>query len=271
MKVNTEKFLKLLFEPDEEVVVQRGQEATYSILQSQINEDETQLIAVNPIKGWRLDANCTAFRSFLIELDSMSIQDQYNYVKNSGMPYSAIVFSGNKSLHYVITLDKPILDVRAYKFCGHWIANIMKEADPQPSKVPSRGIRFPGHIRESTGKEQKLLEIHDRVKREHFNIWLNRHMDKKPVLSMPQKRATKPNPKYLANWAINELKNGIDESKGRNNRWFSLGFEFYMAGYDLEQTIQMLGNYFDPEPDFTMDEWTATIKHAFKKASGSVI
>ncbi|WP_214676866.1 hypothetical protein, partial [Escherichia coli] len=73
-----------------------------------IKEDRINLIAINPIKGWRRDDQVTAFRTFLIELDDGSLEEQSKYVKEMDMPFTACIFSGNKSLHFAITLDQDL-------------------------------------------------------------------------------------------------------------------------------------------------------------------
>jgi hypothetical protein len=267
VREDVRKALSVLFDPGEEVVAQTSQAATFSVPQSEIDEERTMLIAVNPIKGWRVNANVTTFRSFLVELDSMPILDQHAYVQRMGMPYSLCVFSGNKSLHFAISLDRPIPDLKSFQFVGAWIANIMAEADQQPPRVPSRGLRFPGHLRRDTGKEQTLVEVRGRVRREDLNLWLSRHQDKRPIVSPPKKRNRKPDWGNLSPWVHRELQGGIDESKGRNNRWYSIAMDFFLAGYELEDAIEILDSFFHPEFDFTRHEWESTLRHAYKKGA----
>ena len=104
------------------------------------------MLAINPIEGFRRDKNVTAFRSFLVELDDGKLSEQMKYVKNKNMPYSACVFSGGKSLHFVITLEEPLPSLNLYKQISKWILNVMDKADSQTSN-PSRSVRFPGNLR----------------------------------------------------------------------------------------------------------------------------
>lgn len=269
MREKTRELFSVMFEPGEEIVATPDKYAANSMPQDQVDDERSQFLVINPVSGWRLDANVTAFRNFLVELDDMPLKKQDEYVARMGMPYSACVFSGNKSLHYLIALDKPLPSLQVYNYVATWVLNIMSEAD-QSTKNPTRGLRFPGFIRD-TGREQKLIKIGGRVPRDTLNIWLHSHPDKKPVAEPPRKRAGKPNPKNIRGWVKKALKEGVDESKGRNNRWYAMAYEFYVAGYEIDQAKELLGAYFDPEPDFSRHEWESTIKHAYKDAARKVI
>jgi hypothetical protein len=112
-----------------------------------IESDKVILCALNPIKGYRDDLSCTAFRNFLVEMDTGSIDDQLAYIKKLGMPYSAAIFSGNKSVHFLLSLDKDLPSENVYRALAEWILNIVTLAD-QNTKNPSRSIRVPGAYRE---------------------------------------------------------------------------------------------------------------------------
>ena|ERR1035437_215623 len=160
-----QSLLKLLFNEGETVCVSNNEFGFHSIplenaLSGQVtllspNEtvtishcDSTDLIlvAINPINGFRRDNNVTAFRSFLIELDIGSIKDQLGTIAHLKMPYSCQVFSGNKSVHTVITLAEDLPDEKTYRVIGNWIFNIVSMCD-QNCKNPSRSCRIPGAYR----------------------------------------------------------------------------------------------------------------------------
>lgn len=225
--------------------------------------DKLLLVALNPIKGWRQDMSCTAYRSFLVEMDYGPIEDQMKYAKQIGLPYSAAIFSGNKSIHFLITLDQDLPSYEVYYHLAEWILNIATMADPN-TKNPSRSIRIPGHEREP-GKFQKLMEIKGPTKLADLSAWLKLHPGAKPVKN--EKREISDTPIDLLNmkpWVAYRLVHGLDATQGRNKQWFSIACEFALGGYSEDDTIDMLRNYFNPDRDFKEREWLTSIKSAFK-------
>lgn len=282
MHKDAEKLVELLFDEDEEICVSIDKYAYRSVSQNDIRMGSFELISndgskrnfvspssisllsVNPIKGERNDENCTALRTFMVELDDMGLKDQYAYVKDMKMPYSACVFSGGKSLHYAITLTTPLPSIDIYKFLAEWILKVMGKAD-QATKNPSRGIRFPGTIRD--GKEQKLLEIRSRIDLEVLQSWLNEYPALKPEFTKKEFSAPQEaDLVLLPKWVQEELSLGIDSSKGRNNRWFAIAYECSLKGFSEDDTIALLGNFFSEDRDFKRREWLTTVKSGIKKA-----
>lgn len=240
--------------------------SNYTILPRVIGFSDINLVSLNPIKGFRKDENVTNFRSFLVEMDDGTLADQIRYIKSSGIVYSMLVYSGNKSIHVGITLDEDLPDEDTYRFFAEWILKIMSKAD-QKTKNPSRSIRFAGNIRKETGKEMKLLDIKKRVPLSDLMFWLSKHPDKDPRLEMMKRTFnTSPSLEGVPVWVWNKLKTGIDESKGRNNEWYCIFAEFAKAGYEYEGMIGALEEYFTPERDFKLSEWKTIAKSACKKA-----
>lgn len=281
-----EKLLNLLFNPGETICVSPSQLGYHSIDQGVIfnggfklvpppdayNKNEyfwdfkdIQLVAINPINGFRRDENVTAFRSFLVELDDGALEEQFRYVKESGLPWSCCVFSGSKSLHFAITLDEDLPDEDTYRMFAEWILKIMSKAD-QKTKNPSRSIRFAGNIRKETGKEMKLIEIRNKIPLADLMSWLSSHPDKDPRLDIVKRDySITPSLDGVPIWVWNKLRNGIDESKGRNNEWFGIAMEFCKAGYSYEDIVDSIQEYFSPDRDFKLREWKTIIKSAYKR------
>lgn len=223
--------------------------------------DDLLLVALNPIKGYRQDINCTAFRSFLIEMDYGPLAEQMAYVKTMGMPYSAVVFSGNKSLHFLITLDTDLPSENVYRLFSEWILKIMPLAD-QNTKNPSRSIRIPGAYREP-GKQQTLQEFNGLIKLTDLVTWLSKYPGAKPKPA--EERVISEEPAYhkLKPWIKTALTDGVTQP-GRNKKWFSIAVEFALSGYEEDYTIGVLRQYFSPERDFKEKEWKTAIKSGFK-------
>jgi len=226
--------------------------------------ESLQLVALNPIMGYRSDANVTAYRSFLIELDGDLLINQLNYVEDSGMPYSAVIFSGNKSLHFLITLTEDLSNKKAYDYVIEWILRIMYKAD-QATKNPSRSIRVPGAIR--NGKKQSLVKMKDRVSPEDLQKWLNRYPQAKPKVVTPRPKNNLKSFPSMRPWMQKALREGLDPSKGRNVQWFAIAVELFMNGFSEEEVIEELEGYFEEERDFKRREWITSIKSAGKYVS----
>ena len=70
-----------------------------------------QFYCINPVsKDGRKLENVTAYRNFLIEIDKgsdgepVSLEKQYGIINASGLPLTALSFSGNKSMHGLVNL-----------------------------------------------------------------------------------------------------------------------------------------------------------------------
>lgn len=225
--------------------------------------DDLKLVALNPIKGWREDLNCTAFRNFLIEMDYGPLAEQLAYAKAIGLPYSAVVFSGNKSLHFLISLDTDLPNENVWRTMAEWTLAIATAAD-QNTKNPSRQIRIPGAMREP-GKKQIIVDHRGPTPLKEFSQWLAAHPDAKP--RPPEKRQVSGTPDFskLKPWVPQRLAKGIVGAKsGRNKEWFAIACEFALAGYSEDDAMDFLSAYFTPDRDFKEREWKTSIKSAFK-------
>jgi hypothetical protein len=229
--------------------------------------DSIVLVALNPMKkGFRTDENCSGYRNFLVEIDGISTMDaQIDYIKRLGLPYSAMVWSGSKSLHTLISLDTDLPSEKTWRMFAQWILSIAGLADQQ-TKNPSRSIRIPGNIRRETGNEQKLVEFKGPVKLIQLVDFLKKHMEAQP--KEPEKRTVHPNANFngIRKWCLDLLEEGLKADRGRNNQWYAIAYEFALSGYTEDETIQILGNYFTSERGFKEREWLVTIKSAFKHA-----
>ncbi|MER2511846.1 MAG: hypothetical protein ABTQ25_05390 [Nitrosomonas ureae] len=185
-----QSLLNLMFDKGETVCSSPTVYATPSKNQSEVSTDDA-FLCINPISGFRRVADVTAFRSFLIEIDPKNwdqveehqrtqlLEYQKAYVKNSDLPYSASIFSGNKSFHFLIVLSEPFRAHEEYKLHFQWLANVLTEVDAQAGNAIV-GVRVPGHVRHETEKLQRLDTIKNRVTREEFLAFLQRHPEARP-------------------------------------------------------------------------------------------
>lgn len=219
------------------------------------------LCALNPIKGYRSDANCTHFRNFLVEMDYGPILEQLAYVNKIGMPFSAAIFSGNKSIHFLISLDRDLPSEKVYRLFSQWLLGVVTLAD-QNTQNPSRSIRVPGAFREP-GKQQLLMEYRGVIKVEELVAWLSRHPGAKPQEKQQRSVSDKPDIEGVKPWVARRLLDGI-VPPNRNKQWFTVAVEFALSGFSEDDTIDTLRPYFEPDRDFKEKEWEAAIQSAFK-------
>lgn len=231
-----------------------------------VKTEELTLLSINPVNGFRNDENVYRHQAFLFEIDVGNAKSQLDYVNSLGLPFSAAIWSGNKSIHFLTVLEEPV-DVKTYRILVQWALNIATLCD-QNCKNPSRCVRIPGVIRPDTGKEQKLIEIRSKVSISNFLEWLNRYEHLKPKERQPKKHLTNEDSyANLSGWVRFMLKNKhIDfGTRGRNLTWFAIFSDFAIAGYTLEESEAILGNYFVEEHDFKFREWSRTAQSAFEK------
>ncbi len=282
MKEITRKFLNLFFDIGESICVSPDQFAYHSVSQDVLDgpinlispnekvsteiayENNINLIAINPIDGYREDKNVTTYRSFLVELDDLDLAQQRAYVSQKGMPYSVCIFSGNKSLHYGIVLETPFPDEYNWRMTCKWILNIMDQAD-QVAKNPSRCIRFPDNIRNDGRQlQQVLVELKNRVPNDELSIWLHKFPECKPQVRKRRSRLDRP---MFISGLPKKVKELIDGgiTDNRNDTWFYIACECVRAGKDEDQIIDELQDYFDEDFDFKENEWRNVIKNAIKQ------
>jgi hypothetical protein len=128
--------------------------------------------AMNPGKT-RADSSVIKYRNILIEIDKISVEHQQAHILGMELPYSTAVFSGSKSVHYIISLEEPLSDEQAYRAIVKRVYKAVgNDLVDQSCKNPSRFSRLPGHIRTDTGLEQKLLGIRGRVPNATLETWL---------------------------------------------------------------------------------------------------
>lgn len=280
MRNETKQLLELLFNPGEEIYATpdkfasvKNDDGTWklyrpSIKQENIDDINTRFLTINPLSGdTRNDRNVTAFRSFLFEMDNIPVLDQRKFVRDLNIPFSVCVFSGGKSLHYVLTLDEDIPNIAVYRFYYEWFLKTIPHAD-QTTKNPSRGMRFPGVIRPDTGKKQTLVEIRERVPIAKFIDYLNRFDGMQPKIQeqIPREHIPFEDAEMMADWCKVGLANGFEFNNGRNIGWFSVGYEFAKCGYDIDTTLGILESRYNEESDFRKEEWLQAVKKGHRQA-----
>jgi hypothetical protein len=224
----------------------------------------------SPSQSWhsalvprRADGNVVCFRSFLIEADEGSLEEQQGYVESIGMPWSACVFSGSKSLHYVVALETPLSSRAAYDHLAkrlHAAVGVGK-ADPA-TKNPSRLSRLPGAARaDKGGAVQSLLGLRRRVANESLLAWIASRIGADAARPLPTGGYRKVKKGQLLPSAQRFL-------AGVYSVWtpelFACSCSLYRAGYPLEQALSWVEAI---APDGYLDKHdTEQITNAYRYA-----
>lgn len=128
--------------------------------------------------GRRADVNVIKHRAWLIECDKGALDEQAEWLRATGVPYSTLTESGGKSLHAVVVSDEAV-SAAEYAEIATKLMAIFPSADPM-CRNPSRFTRLPGAIRPSTGRPQRLLELRGRVSLGLLREWLEENTPAAP-------------------------------------------------------------------------------------------
>ena len=129
-------------------------------------------------KPRRAYCNVVKWRNIMIEMDSCSIPEQKVHIKQSKFPYSTCVYSGGKSLHFIVALETPLESEEEYRCWWKAIYKIMGNLGASLDKStvnPSSFSRCPNAYREDKGQIQHLLKVNERVKNEVMVDWFASH------------------------------------------------------------------------------------------------
>jgi hypothetical protein len=176
--VEISNFLHLLFDKEDSTCFSETPKGIqiYSLNHSLIRRSGSEaFFSINPMdpSKTRADSSVISYRNILVEMDKISLEKQSQHISEIGMPYSTAVYSGSKSIHYIISLEYPLADEQLYRALVKRVYKAVGDDKVDHScKNPSRFSRFPGHVRLDTGNEQKLLAVNSRVSNTALNHWL---------------------------------------------------------------------------------------------------
>jgi hypothetical protein len=133
-------------------------------------------VAPNPLSGkkgltkddkpsWRADACVASFRFAVIEFDQMARDQQIWFwmaaIKKE-FPVSAVIDSGNKSLHGWVRVDSKDVNEWTEKIENRLFTNFKSMGVDGACRNEARLSRMPGHYRTETGHWQRLLYLDER-------------------------------------------------------------------------------------------------------------
>lgn len=229
------KFLECLFNVDEFTCFSETPKGI-AISQAWQPFKEEAFFSINPMdrNKTRSDSAVILYRNILIEMDKIPVEHQQAIVQGSKMPYSTAVFSGSKSVHYIISLETPLKDESTYRALVKRVYKAVGEDLVDVScKNPSRFSRLPGHIRSDTGREQQLLAVNSRVPNSVLEEWLlSRNAPPEDMWEnlTPEKRSEYKNPSRLRGATKNFLMFGAGKGEW-NARLFTASADLCRCGY----------------------------------------
>jgi hypothetical protein len=175
MNVLTKKWMECVFDAGEQVCISNSPYETRTQDMAAIGLELSQYITINPLRkgGYRKDTNVKRFRTLLFEIDELPIQEQIPLMKQSGLPYSTCLFSGNKSYHFLLVLKDELQDRTEYDAYWRAIAKALLDDNvpiDRATKNPSRFTRAP--FAERDGVVQAVHEVNGRISLTEVDAWL---------------------------------------------------------------------------------------------------
>ena len=185
-------------------------------------------------------------------MDSIPVEDQKEYIEKIGMPYTTAVFSGGKSIHYIISLETPITDEKAYRKLVERIHRACggKTVVDVACKNPSRFSRFPNARRPDKGDTvQTLITINDRVLNDDLEHWLQSkgvmEVEEKPTYKVGNKEYSGEynnqinKNRAMSGFTLNFIMCGAPEGE-RNLSLFKAACDLFKCGYEFDEVVDRL-------------------------------
>lgn len=227
-------FLKMLFDDDDQV-------CSGSTYDTQVGiHVPGPFISINALTDRRLDSNVTKHRTFLVEMDEGTHEDQIRAVKGVNMPYSTVVDSGGKSLHFCIVLTEPI-DPITWRSWSKALVHLVPGADRSTTN-PSRFTRLPGIVRPNTGRLQQLLYVGNRINTDTFRQFIEPHIHKAPTDYRAMHARTIRSRSLMSAHPLTKafLKGEHPCHQGRNNALYKCAMDLKNLGWNPDEIENLL-------------------------------
>lgn len=260
--MNLKQFKQVVFDPEDEVCVGKDcyENGIAPVAEITAEHQLIQFFSINALVNSRANANVSKHRTFLVECDSVELNEQQAYIDSTGMPYSTKVFSGGKSYHYLIVLEDVISAIDYVKYSA-WIHSIMSSAD-KATKDAARFSRWPGVVRTSTGMNQALLECKGRISNKVFLDWLGKYAGKEPVSDKWVRLDPTLEPIPLNDWVKKQLLNHPGPGE-RNSKYLSIAGAIKNHGVSEEDCLALIADGATFSLDFTLSELRKTVSQAY--------
>lgn len=208
-------------------------------------------ICLNPLKGTRRISNVSTFRNILIELDKGSIDSQLEYIRTIGLPHSTLTYSGGKSIHCVISLEKPASDAAEYRRWVEMVYNAygLKKLDTS-CRDPAKLTRIAGALRKDNGVLQTSLYVGSRIPNETLFAWLLSRLGMKTYryLLLPKTKKVFTVPatnKYVSKTTEALIKEGVCSESSRHASFTKAAAQLAYNGFNYDEIIELLMEPFE--------------------------
>ncbi len=193
--VNSKQFYECLFDKEELTVHGDNKFATKptQAISNGIKELKPFFV-INPIKpGYtRSIDGVKHFRNFMFEIDEdmdknpVPLEKQQEIIQAAQFPWSTCVYSGGKSLHWILSLEEPVEDASEYRMWWKMMEAILNKTakelgynlkfDPNV-KDPSRFSRAAGSVRMDVNPKaiQELRGVSGRKSQHLVMQWFDQH------------------------------------------------------------------------------------------------
>lgn len=255
-------FLETLFDPDEWGLVCNS---IYETKAQPLTEDSYgQYFCINSLlpNSTRATKNVSKMRSFLLEFDCLKYDEQLKLVNDRKLPYTSCCWSGNKSLHFIITLDKPIESLDTYRNIRKKLLEKFPEADKATSD-PCRLSRFPNGMNEKTKNKQDLIELRPRVSHSELESYLGdfNKLNKKPKIVYNTDKKSQKSPRFAT---LATLFGQRAQPGNRHQNIIAISLDLKDKGYNKEEVMDLVKSYFIPKhPDFSIQEVKGILDWAY--------
>lgn len=271
--MNRKQFLEVLFDADHISTCGKDDKgATYpKPVFPDLIADRGVKFSINPIIDWRNEENVlkAGLYSMLFEMDKTSEgkliprDTQINLFKSSGLPYSTMTWSGTKSVHVIVRLDRkipvdlfnPIWEAIERVLTKHGCSiDPATKKKPQISRMPESIRKVPIYDDNDTiidyeASKQDLIDVRSRITLKELGVWLKLHGEKviKPKPIPPFKPINVDEPvthrfERAIKWTQKSQKSEYSSywKTGGDNWLFVLGCNLSKLGITLDQGLSLI-------------------------------
>lgn len=255
--MNRKQFLEVLFDADHiSTCGKDDKSATYpKPVFPDLIADRGVKFSINPIINWRDTKNVleAGLYSMLFEMDKtpegklIPRDTQVALFEASGLPYSTMTWSGTKSVHVIVRMDRPIPEKL---FVPLWLAiqRVLTKAgcsiDPATMKIPQIS-RMPESIRDN-GNRQDLIAVRGRISLQELGQWLKANGERvskpkppKPFQPVSTDKSNLDKFRIARNWSEKKAVYSPTWTTGGHMWFFSLGVNLRKLECHLDQAITM--------------------------------
>lgn len=250
--MSQQDFLRTLFDQDDRICFANYPYET-ALSKFPKEHKSSPYFSINALQNARSDANVTKHRTFMLEFDTLPLDEQLKRLRNSDVPLSAIVYSGGKSYHAFIVLADPV-SANEYANIAKRLHLALPGVDPS-TKNPSRLARLPNVIRPETELLQCLSKLNQ--SRLANQVLLNILPSLPEIPARPPKTGTS----LFQRAALFEARHNPDQImaelgiQGRNNLFFWLGKRLAEGGHSADFCSSYIRDVYDNLQDKTDFSW----------------